>query len=373
MTPSFDSVHAGLLDCVQANLAVLADHHHAAGAHLNLGATLRFHWRTEPGGLPTVEPSLAEHVAAAEDLLGLVVRDRATVTGAELVEEVRDGDFVYVIADAYELPWVPYFGQRHMEHSFLLGADFTVIDAYANETPWGTATPGRWKLSRDQLTVRQAEVIHFDRAVSGLPRPVVSVEDTCFEGYLSVYESCPDRLRALERLTLETWLLARSRKLHARFREHDGFPLEAAQREHLARWDALVEQTYLAFRRVSRGRGEPASVVRRLGDVLEADRAVFGGLVTAGRQPVTLHSGADESLRRAVASVVGSVLGVPDVRLLDSAELASLPRFSSFRLVEIIERLEGELGVELDPADLVPENLRSVADLCRIAGRRGDQ
>ncbi|TDP90591.1 acyl carrier protein [Labedaea rhizosphaerae] len=371
-TPSLDSVHADLLDCVQANLAVLADHHHGPGTHLNLGATLRFRWHSEPNELPTVEPSLAEQVAAAEDLLGLVVRDRATVTGAELVDAVRPGDLVYVVADAYELPWVPYFGQRHLDHSFLLGADFTVIDAYANETPWGTAAPGRWKLTRDQLAVREAEVIHFGGASAGPARPVVSVEDASVEGYLAAYDADPDRLRALERLTLETWLLARSRKLHARFREHDGFPPDAEQRAHLGRWDALVEQTYLAFRRVARGRGEPAGLVRRLGEMLDADRAVFGELVSPGGKPSTVHNGpcTTEALRRAVASVVGSVLGVPDARLLDGAEFTSLPRFSSFRLVEIIERLEGELGVELDPADLVPENLHRVDDLCRIAQGR---
>jgi acyl carrier protein len=374
-TPSVDSVHAELLDCVQANLAVLADHHHWPGAHLNLGATLRFHWRNEPGGLPTVERSLAEQVAVAEDLLGLVVRDRATVTGAELVEAVRPGDLVYVVADAYELPWVPYFGQRHMDHSFLLAADFTVVDAYANETPWGTAAPGRWKLTRDQLAVREAEVIHFGRASAGPARPVVSVEDASVEGYLAAYDSHADRLRALERLTLETWLLARSRKLHARFREHDGFPPDAEQRAHLGRWDALVEQTYLAFRRVARGRGEPAGLVGRLGDMLDADRAVFGGLAASRHKPATVHNGpcTTEALRRTVASVVGAVLGVPDARLLDGVEFTSLPRFSSFRLVEIIERLEGELGVELDPADLVPENLHRVDDLCRIATGKGEQ
>jgi acyl carrier protein len=70
---------------------------------------------------------------------------------------------------------------------------------------------------------------------------------------------------------------------------------------------------------------------------------------------------------------VGAVLGVPDARLLDGLEFTSLPRFSSFRLVEIIERLEGELGVELDPADLVPENLHRVDDLCRIATGKGEQ
>ncbi len=370
MTPAYDTVHAELLDCVQANLAVLADHYHGPGTHLNLGAPLRFRWRCDQSGLPTVELSLAEHVAAAEDLLGLVVRDRVTVTDAELVELVAPGDLVYVVADAYELPWVPYFGQRHMDHSFLLGTGCTVIDAYANETPWGTAAPGRWKLTPDQLVVRKAEVIHFDAVRSGAPAPVVSVEDASLDGYLAAYDVLPDRLRALERLTLETWLLARSRKLHARFREHDGFPPDAEQREHLCRWEALVEQTYLAFRRLARGRGEPSGVVSRLDELLEADREIFGSLVAA---PRTRASGDDAALRRTVASVVGAVLGVPDARLLDGIEFTSLPRFSSFRLVEIIERLEGELGVELDPADLVPENLHRVEDLCRIARGRGDQ
>lgn len=129
------------------------------------------------------------------------------------------------------------------------------------------------------------------------------------------------------------------------------------------------------FRRVVRGRGEPAGVVRRLGELLDADREAFGGLVATPRKPTTVHSGAvgDESLRRSVASVVSAVLGVPDARLLDGAEFTALPRFSSFRLVEIIERLEGELGVELDPADLVPENLHRVDDLCRIVRRRDER
>lgn len=52
----FDSVHTGLLDCVQVNLAVLADHHHGAGTHLRAGAALDFRTWKRPDGLPTVEP-----------------------------------------------------------------------------------------------------------------------------------------------------------------------------------------------------------------------------------------------------------------------------------------------------------------------------
>jgi acyl carrier protein len=366
-TPSPESVHASLMDCIQTNLAVLADHHYGADAHLNLGAQLSFHWRHRPGELPTVEPSLAKQVAAAEDLLGLVARDRATVAGPELFEWAGGRDLVYVVADAYELPWVPYYGHQHMGHSFLLAPDCTIIDAYANETPWGTATPGTWKLSPEQLCLPKAEVFHFEPALIGLPRLTPSIDDVSVEGYIAAYERNQNRSQAVEQLTLETWLLTRARKLHAEFQQLRGrSPQELAT--HLRGWDSLSEQTYLAYRRVMRGRDEPPWLVRRLAEMLAADRAVFA-------QPSArdVHSGplTGEALRRAVAAIASGVLGVTEARLLNGLEFTSLPRFSSFRLVEIIERLEDELGVELDPADLVPENLHRVDDLCRIAKQTG--
>lgn len=367
-TPSPESVHANLMDCVQTNLAVLADHHYGPDAHLNLGARLTFHWQHRTGELPTVEPSLAKQIAAAEDLLGLVARDRATVSGPELFEWAAGRDLVYVVADAYELPWVPYFGNQHMEHSFLLAPDCTIIDAYANETQWGKATPGTWKLGSQQLLLPKAEVFHFEPAMLGLPRLTPSLDDSNVDGYIESYEREPNRSRAVERLTLETWLLTRSRKLHAAFQQVHGRPAEEMA-EHLRGWDSLSEQTYLAYRRVLRGRDEPPWLVRRLADTLAADREVFAR--SAPNRSV--HSGplTGEVLRRAVAAIASGVLGVTEARLLGGLEFTSLPRFSSFRLVEIIERLEDELGVELDPADLVPENLHRVDDLCRIAKQTG--
>jgi acyl carrier protein len=69
-----------------------------------------------------------------------------------------------------------------------------------------------------------------------------------------------------------------------------------------------------------------------------------------------------------VAGVVSAVLGVARQELLDGAAFDSFAAFSSFRLVEIVERVETELGVEFDADELVPENLRQLDDLCRIAG-----
>ncbi|ONI81623.1 hypothetical protein ALI144C_20205 [Actinosynnema sp. ALI-1.44] len=367
-TPSPDSVHANLMDCVQTNLAVLADHHYGPDAHLNLGAQLTFHWRHRSNELPTVEPSLAKQIAAAEDLLGLVARDRATVAGPELFDWTAGRDLVYVVADAYELPWVPYFGNQHMEHSFLLAPDCTVIDAYANETQWGTAAPGTWKLCDQQLCLPQAEVFHFEPTTLGLPRLTPSLDDGNVDGYIAAYERDPNRSRTVERLTLETWLLTRSRKLHAAFQQVHGRPADDMA-EHLRGWDSLSEQAYLAYRRVLRGRDEPPWLVGRLAELLAADRAVFAVPTRAANAysgPLT-----GDALRRAVAAIASAVLGVTEARLLGGLEFTTLPRFSSFRLVEIIERLEDDLGVELDPADLVPENLHRVDDLCRIARQPG--
>nr|WP_042179899.1 acyl carrier protein [Kibdelosporangium sp. MJ126-NF4]ADB02857.1 AzicU9 [Kibdelosporangium sp. MJ126-NF4]CEL14088.1 FIG01042921: hypothetical protein [Kibdelosporangium sp. MJ126-NF4]CTQ88454.1 FIG01042921: hypothetical protein [Kibdelosporangium sp. MJ126-NF4] len=367
-TPSPESVHANLMDCVQTNLAVLADHHYGPDAHLNLGAHLSFHWRHRPGELPTVEPSLAKQIAAAEDLLGLVARDRATVCGPDLFDWAAGRDLVYVVADAYELPWVPYYGRKHMEHSFLLAPDCTIIDAYANETPWGPATPGTWKPVQEQLCLPQAEVFHFEPIMAGLPRLTPSLDDGNVDGYIAAYEREPNRTRAVEQLTLETWLLTRSRKLHAAFHQVHGRTADELA-EHLRGWDSLSEQTYLAYRRVLRGRDEPPWLMDRLAGMLAADRVVFDRPPRA--RDVRSGPLTGDELRGAIAAIASAVLGVTEAKLLDGLEFTALPRFSSFRLVEIIERLEDELGVELDPADLVPENLHRVDDLCRIAQQPG--
>jgi acyl carrier protein len=359
MTSTEIAVHAQLLDCLQANLAVLADRHHGSGTHLALGAALRFRPTAGTGALPTVEPSLAGHLTDAGRFLGLLVTAQwQHVTPARLADLSSQHGELYVVADAHDLPWTPYHGQLHLEHSFLVDsgpAGAMITDAYQNLTPWGSAVPGRWEVDWAKLPTADHVVALASTATVPAATPVIDMADPAH--YLDAYARHADRVAALRRLTLETWLLARSRRLHAGFRARSGTPPTGEVEEHLHGWDLLAEQSYLAARRVERGRREPAGLLARLGQALAADREVFAG---AGEP-------SPGQVRDTVAGIVAAVLGTKIERVLAEPELTLLPGFDSMRVVEVVARLEERLGVEFDPDDLLPENLHHLDGLCRLA------
>jgi acyl carrier protein len=350
-----------LFDCVQVNLAELADRLHGEGTHLALGRILRFWPRPGADGLPTVEPRVDEHVTESADLLGLRVTRRERITSADGLEP---GPGCYVVADAYHLPWVPYHRNQHLEHSFLVEpADdgVTVVDGYHNDTQWGAARPGRWTLGHAEFAGALPEgALTFDLA-AGAPAtertPLVQLAEA--GTFVATYADHPDRVRALRGLTLQTWLLTRSRRLHAAAMGLD----TDAVRAHLDEWDALAKQVYLASRRVSAGRAEPRALFPRLTDCLAADHTAFGGtadIVTASTVDTVEVS---PELRESVAAVIGTVLGTEPAP--GAHALGDIPGFSSFRMMEIVERIESDLGVEFAAEDLVPEKLTHVDGLCR--------
>lgn len=378
-----------LFDCLQVNLAVLADEWHGTGTHLRLGATLRFAPEAGDDGLPTVARTVEQHLADARSALGITVRalHRAPATPA-----IPLAGGCYVVSDAYHLPWVPYFRQRHMAHSFLAeaeadgGADggggggVRVVDGYHNETRWGSARPGLWTLPAEEFGAAVSGpdlVAELAPAPLGAATAAVSlVGPEAVDAYVDAYAQHPDRSAALDRLTLETWFLARSRKLHAAFRAEFGPPPDSSVDAHLRAWDSLTEQTYLAARRVERGRAEPPAPLLRLREQLHADSVVFGDLPAAadGAGPAAgpdagPDTGPDAELRGTVAGVAAAVLGTGVEPLLAGRLLSEVPRFSSFRIVEIVERLEEELHFEFDAEDLVPENLHDIDAICAIVRR----
>ncbi|MFJ9721559.1 acyl carrier protein [Streptomyces sp. NPDC101209] len=365
-------VRAELLDCLQANLAVLADRHHGRDTHLRLGGTLRFAPAPHgPGGLPTVEPTVEEQLTAATERLGLAVTDLAT--GRPAAPSDTSAQPLYVVTDAFHLPWVPYHEHKHVEHSFLLEPDadgVTVTDAYHNDTPWGRARPLRLTYRRHEADALLAALPETTVAVRLSPRtpgPVpapahIPADEAVIDAYVRAYADHEDRVLALERFTLETWLLARARKLHAAYVAGlAGGTQDEAVRAHLARWDGVVEHAYLAYRRAARGRAEPAGLFERAGEAIRADAAVFGA------RPA-------RALEDEVRSVVAQVLHVGEDVLAVGTEgfdgdLSRLAEFGSLRMVEIVERLEQRFAVEFAPEDLVPENLHRVDDLCALIRR----
>lgn len=358
-----DGLHADRLDCLQANLAVLADLAHGAGTHLRLGrAAGGFRARRaglgDLGDLPIAAPGLDDRLAEAA-LAGLAVAERhRDVTGPDLRSMAADAAW-YVVADAYHLPWVePYHGREHVEHSFLLSGDapgVTVVDGYQLDSPAGRARPGTWRLSAADLDAAlPAGAAHAIRLVPVAPAAgwVPPESAVGVDEYVAAYRDLPDRGRALRRLTVETWTMARGWGLAA------AYTRDVAVADHSAAVADLAERVYLASRRVDRGRPEPPGWPERLAELLHH------------APPVAEPVGLPRSVRDLVVEVAARVLGLPAGRIRGLCSLAELPVFNSFRMLDIVEQVEAALGVELAPAELTPANLADLDVLTGLFARR---
>jgi acyl carrier protein len=344
-------IHADALDCLQANLAVLADAYHGPGAHLRLGGRSGF----EPvfgTGLPSVVATVDDRLGQARRWLGLSIVERhdgmAPVGAAGLL---ADGEPRYLVADAFFMPWLPYHRHEHVEHSFLAVAapgGVQVTDAYLNVTPWGWAEPGTWSLTESEFRAvldGGTTVISFRAgALPEVQAEVVPVDPVVVDRYVAAYRDHEDRRAAYTALTLETWLLARERRLRVAL---NGDPVAAAR---LPGWQRLSEQVYVAKRRVEAGRAEPSHVFATLTDLLGAEGA---------------PSQQDNLVRDTIVAALGRVLGIAADRAT-TAEFRTLPGFDSFRLVDLIQQVEHTLDIEIPPDELVAENMADLGALTRL-------
>ncbi|MEU5084678.1 MULTISPECIES: acyl carrier protein [Streptomyces] len=345
-------VYADAMDCLQVNLAVLADAAHGPGTHLRLGATIRFSpkW-TDP---PTVSSTVDERLYEAESLLGLVVTERHHDTDRLLADRRTH----YVVADAYTLPWTPYFQQRHMDHSFLVDAgtdEVVVTDAYHNDTQWGAARPTILTLRQDKLRAILSGqrvtslLVQAGRLWSAAPQPVPA-DPGIVRRYVAAYRELPDRVEAWDRLTLETWLLARQHLLHA---VATGAP-EAADP-----WGRLAQQAFVGGQRLAAGRAEPVELFTALEELLLGHEHARNATAST----------ADSAVRDQVVATIADVLRLPREVVSGAARLADLPQFNSFRLVDVLARLEGATGVVVPGTELTAETLTSVESLTALLAR----
>jgi hypothetical protein len=341
-TPVLRGLRAEALDCIQANLAVVADQHGGAGAHLALGAPLRF----------PIGSSAEGRLAEASELAGIQVVQRwSDLDDGQLDRLCQRWPRLYVVADAYAMPWLPYAGREHLEHSFLLTAEsgLTVVDGYHNDTPWGEIRPGVWKL--DRLSLGQASAYALDIQPVKLEVPSVVISNAAA---MTAALPAIDRYLAeldLSRLVLDVWLLARSRQLHAAWLHSVGLPAEQAEQQ-AQDWLGFAGQSYLALRRAERGGPLPPlhAELRRLLD---------GDVQLAGRL-------ADALVRAAVTEALSTVLRIPDAEIQDGRPLRELPNYNSFRLVSVIDQVEQRLGLQLDPAALTAGSLRDAGSLRQL-------
>jgi hypothetical protein len=228
-------------------------------------------------------------MSEASELLGLQADGPGgPVSAPALRRRLLSNGPLFVVADAYDLPWGSYAGHRHMPHSCLLDQapnGYIAVDAYHNDTEWGQARPGVWALSAAELdravgasvlvarlTPTRLPVIDRDATIarnSNAARAALPRADAYAEAASQALASTD----GLERLVLDIWHLSRNRLLHAAW---SGDHPAAAQQA--ARWQQLSAQSYLALRRAQRGRPAGTTLVAQLTELLHDDVAMAAAL-----------------------------------------------------------------------------------------------
>jgi hypothetical protein len=373
-SPVLDGLKVQALDCIQTSLAAITDKEHGEGAHLVLGARLGF--SITPGEPPTAEVPVEQRLAEAEELAGLRVTERRDgLDGPALRGFADESGPLYVVADTFTMAWTPYRGQRHMDHSVLLvpsgDGEYTVVDPYHNDTQWGAARPGVWRLGAADLdaaigTGASAMVITAGRRPALDPAEVLAANahvltaaEHDIDSYLEQVRAGVDQVDAVEAMVLDVWLIGRSRLLHADWLSTVAglpAPLVAAAHGQADEWLRLTAQSYLGMRRVRRGAALPPSIVERLEELLVGDVELADRIA---------HSVPDH-VRETVVAAVRTVLRL-DGEV--SGPFRALPNFNSFRLVDIVELVESRLDVTVDAGDLTVDGLRDVDSLTQLFAR----
>ncbi|HJQ01778.1 MAG TPA: acyl carrier protein [Jatrophihabitans sp.] len=372
-------IHAEALDCLQSTVAVIADAAYGSGAHLALGSRWGFPVLGADGSY-AIQPTVAERIEQAHQILGFQVGEPSAPLTARSLRELADQAPVYVVAEAYDLSWLPYakatVRYRQMPHSFLLErADdgYLIVDAYYADTQWGRARPTTYRMSAAGIDtaiggtgiglrmVPAESAIALDRT-SVLAATAASAAEAgrAIDGYLAQLKSTLSGVERVERLVLDIWHVCRERLLTSRWLgDH---PAAAAVEAATRGWQQLAGQSYLASRRAQRGAPPNPALLDDMAERLYADLALlseFAEPVTASAEP--------ERVRTAVLAAVADVLRLQPAEVELTGELRALTGFDSFRLVEIIDRIETGLGVPF-PATASAGDLLDVAGLCRLFG-----
>ena len=309
-----------LLDCLDDNIAALLRHHGVADVRSPFGCQWFFGF---PPPAPQQDGRFPLPVLRHQPLSGIL----AAGTGFRLAtpdvdaggeerfcaEMLGDGRPVIVQGDAFLMPWLPYYGRQHMNHSFIVEAAgdgvLTVADAYYNKTEWGEAAPARTVLPSGALqplaeTARAAgEPPFLMLEPDGEPRPLdvagvlrQNTEQIRFQlgerklmtAFSRHYADAITAPGAAERFSLACWLIARDRALHARWLgdlaaaanpEVDTGFAEAFTERVAAPWQQAVRFSYLLQRRIQAGKAAPDSAFRQIEHEIEPAEIEMAGLL----------------------------------------------------------------------------------------------
>lgn len=311
-------IDAAYLDCVSDDLALLL----AARDVSDVRTPFAQDWRFDLVEREDDPPRVDLPPARQDELLGQRTGWRPCWRPITCVEsdlplwqrELGSGSPVLLIGDAFYLPWLPYEGHEHMDHGFVLvafsaaredrgetaasGLTAHVVDPYDNVTEWGAAKPmvtriaigdlspalagGRWAVL---VPVRPTEPIRPAVQIAANATAILTSADL---GLYQRFAECHQQagLAGLQSLSLQTWLLARNRALHARWLAAlppavigpslaDRFLTEVC-----GGWQRAMEMAYIALRRVRSGRMAPPAAFAAVLSAAHAEVALARSLLS---------------------------------------------------------------------------------------------
>jgi hypothetical protein len=298
----YTDTDSAYLDCLNDNLAVLLDH---LGVHdRRTPFACQWYFDFDPAD-PAHGPILES--LSVEDLIreqtgctlqkGQLERGRAVEQCRAFVE---CGQPVLVFGDAYLMPWLPYFGREHMEHSFIvdgISADHKllhIVDAYTNRTEWGMAAPtetclpalalepitqdldaprhGSFWIMQQTATSTTADIGALLKRNAEQMR-VQARPDGPLAVFCQHYADAITDVPAVKAFTLACWLVARARAYHqlwlsdvARAQPDllDQHFVDLFAHDVVQPWQRVSEFAYIVFRRVSQGRTPPDTCFQML-------------------------------------------------------------------------------------------------------------
>lgn len=324
-----DGLDNDLLDCLDDNIAALLRHQGVADVRTPFGCQWFFGFpppdprQDGPFPLPALRNQPLSGILAAGTGFRLATPD-VDAGGEErfCAEMLGDGRPVIVQGDAFLMPWLPYYGRQHMNHSFIVEAAgdgvLGIADAYCNKTEWGEAAPTRTVIPSGALqplaeTARAAgEPPFLMLEPDGDPRPldVAGVlrqnagqirrqlgERKLMTAFSRHYADAITAPGAAERFSLACWLIARDRALHARWLgdlaaaanpELDAGFADAFTERVAAPWQQAVRFSYLLQRRVQAGKAAPDSAFAQIEGEIEPAEIEVAGLLdrTQAADPV---------------------------------------------------------------------------------------
>ncbi|TML59419.1 MAG: hypothetical protein E6G22_13060, partial [Actinobacteria bacterium] len=112
------------LDCVCDNVALLLAHAGVADVRTPFALDWRFDLVEGRGGRPRLDLPPASLPELLAERTGFTLEWRPVGALDEAVAEWREalgrGEPVLVVGDAFDLPWVPYHGRKHLDHGFVV-------------------------------------------------------------------------------------------------------------------------------------------------------------------------------------------------------------------------------------------------------------